>query len=233
VPVASRPGRCWYCGARTHAVGDPPDSRSRRTTASAPTRRKEQTVRVVAANEEEALRKVEALRGQLEEEGYKLVVGEPKGSQVPQGEAQVHLKVRQGLMMRMFAKLALGTASLVWPDNWLESKTARTLQEYLRGEDLPRDSEGVLADPPLYEDNLLKAGVAPPLHLLCLRTVRSDRAAFIVALFGTTFWVTSVEDVGPPVDRAWLLDPVARSVDETDFEGVAVRAVRALNPADD
>jgi hypothetical protein len=188
----------------------------------------ERTVRVVAASEEEARRKVEALRAELEEEGYELIVSEPAREQVPQGNVQVHLKVRQGVMMRMFAKLALGTASLVWPDDWLDSATAQTLQQYVRGENLPRDSEGILADPPPYEESLLKAGVPEPLHLLCLRSVGNQRAAFIVALFGTTFWVTGFEDVGPPVDRAWLLDPVARSVEEMGLDGIALRAVNAL-----
>lgn len=189
----------------------------------------EHTFRVVAATEDEALDRIEALRHELEEEGYEVVVGKPTRQLVPQGEVKVRLKVRQGVMLRMLAKLALGTASLVWPDDWLDSATARTLQDYVRGQNLPRDAEGVLGEPAAYDDDRLKAAVPPPMHLLCLRTVGGDRAAFIAALFGTTFWVTGFEDVGPPVDRAWLLDPVARSVEETDFGGIAMRAVEALS----
>lgn len=188
----------------------------------------ERTIRVVAANEGEARRKVESLRAELEAKGYELTIGEPVRAQVPHGEVKVHVKVRQGVMMRMFAKLILGTASLLWPDEWLDTGTAQILQRNVDGEDLPRDAEGVLAEPPGHDEKLLKAAIPEPMHFLCLKSFGNDRAAFIAVLFGATFWVTGLEDVGPQVDRGWLLDPVARSIEETDFGGLSLRAVEAL-----
>jgi hypothetical protein len=120
----------------------------------------------------------------------------------------------------MFAKLALGTTSLVWSDAWLESDTAKRLQEWVRDENLPLDSEGLIAEPMKYDEPLIQAAAVPPKHLLTLRSIGHGRALFIVGLFGSTFYATVFEDEPASVDRAWLLDPLMRTVEATDLAGL-------------
>ena len=145
-------------------------------------------------------------------------------------EVQVAITLRPALWLRMATKLALGAASLVWQDTWLQTAAgARHLATLWS--DPPTDRQGrALGTVPTFQPGTFKYLATPPEHLLFF--VNNARATTCVAyLFGSHAVSTDMSREGqPPPGTAWMMDGRGGAPKWTTFDEIATEAaVRAVD----
>jgi hypothetical protein len=180
---------------------------------------------VRAADEEEVQRIKRDLEHKAADRGETLIAGEPLLRGLP-STVKVSFTFRPNVWLRMTAKMALGTASLVWDDSWLSTPPGRELIATLWDPD-PRTPEGQPAGLiPIRPKGPLKHFCEPPEHLLFF-TGGSDQSKFVAILLGS-------EVVGLPLMRndqphpqtAWLMDGLGGSARKLPFDELAMTAAQ-------
>jgi hypothetical protein len=160
---------------------------------------------VSAADDAELDRIQRDLERKLGYDGKTLTPGERQRRDVaPQVEAR--FVFRPAVWLRMAAKMALGTASLVWDDAWLDTQSAKDVQQTLWDPN-PRMDDGEPAEMvPAYRPNELAHLCDPPEHLLFFMG-GADETKFVAMLFGSEVIGMPLALNGQSHPRvAWLMD---------------------------
>lgn len=143
-------------------------------------------------------------------------------------EARMTLSLSSTIRAKVAAKIALGIFSLVLPEDWLDTATAKLLQSWLWNE-APRTSDGekIFAIPRKVPEPMDKF-CRPPEHALFFLPSTKAHANLGIALFGEEFMVVGTGPLDHPApETAWLLDPIARTHRETTFSDLVMRARHA------
>ena len=132
--------------------------------------------------------------------------------------------------MRATTKMALAAASLVFPDDWLETDQAATYRSFLWDEKPLRDDGGPATAFPTRVDPMLAELIEPPEHLIVI-SPDPGRANLMTVLFGSlTAGSVEFAVAGKRPQTAWVLEPRARTVRATSLEElitpVALRLVK-------
>jgi hypothetical protein len=188
-------------------------------------------IRIVAGSQEHAEKLLERVKRRVEAEGKSIKIIEQGHDLVrPQITAAVSLDFVA--WARMGAKIALGVASLVYPEEWRSSPDAVDLRRQMRDEN-PRSPTGEpmgLVPGRLGEEEPLRALVTPPQHALWFAQLPDGSTALSVLLFGELVFGQRVDSTGRPVpDAAWRLDPSRPDEDgRTTFRAMIDDAVRRI-----
>lgn len=176
--------------------------------------------------QEAANTKIARLRRKGQEVASRPVVRREKSDEPI--EARMELSLSSTIRARAAAKIALGTFSLVLPEDWLDTDTARLLQSWL-WDDSPRTADGgkIFAAPQKAPDPIDKF-CRPPEHLLFFMPTHKAHANLGIVLFGEEFMVvgTGPLDSSAP-QMAWSLDPIAHTHQELAFSDLVMRARHA------
>jgi hypothetical protein len=164
-----------------------------------------------AGSEADAARLLERLRKRAAAEGKALEVRDKRVSQV-QPEITANVGINLIIWRRMAGKIALGVASLVYPEAWRMSADAITLRDWVRKPDLLGPDGlplGLFPDRITDDAHLLRTFVDPPEHLLVFTSDSDGPTALAVVLFGELFFAVTVDSrrVFPVPNVAWRLDP--------------------------
>lgn len=140
-------------------------------------------------------------------------------------EAKMSLSFDSTIRARVAAKIALGTFSLVLPEDWLDTDAAKLLQSWL-WDDSPKTATGetIFAAPRKVPPPIDKF-CRPPEHTLFFMPGSQAHATFGIVLFGEELMVVGTGPLDCPVpEKAWRLNPIARTYDETSFWDLAIEA---------
>jgi hypothetical protein len=182
---------------------------------------------VSAETEQEARRVAERKISRLRRKGQEFEPGmvvRRTNAQEPE-EARMTLSLSSTIRAKVAAKIALATFSLVLPEDWLDTATAKLLQSWLWDE-APRTSDGekIVAIPRKVPEPMDKF-CRPPEHALFFLPSTKAHANLGIALFGEEFMVVGTGPLAhPPPEKAWLLDPIAHTHRATTFSELVMRA---------
>jgi hypothetical protein len=184
-------------------------------------------VRIHAGSEEEAQRLLERVSERAAREGKEARIQMRSATQV-RPWIQTSIEVDLTVWRRMAAKVALGCASVAYPEPWRLSRPARELRRYMR-EDV-RDSDGKaigIFARRIDQTHVLRRLVEPPEHLVCF--IPGDPVSLAIVLFGELHFGAPVDRSGhAPPTLAWRLDPRTPTASvETTFEGLMYRLFEA------
>jgi len=184
-------------------------------------------VSLVAGSDEEALEMMERIAERARRDGKTLSPGEMRREFSNQVAGRFELNTL--LWLRATVKMAVAAASLVLPESWLDTHQAMKYREFLwdvapttfdgqhPARALPRPS-------PAARYQL----VCPPEHLVVM--VPSPGSIGIhTLLFGSlSAGTVEFEIQGIPPQNAWVLDPRARTVSATTFQGLTEKVAMRL-----
>jgi hypothetical protein len=182
-----------------------------------------------AGSSGEAERLIERVRERAAREGKEIVITSRLESQI-QPVVNSTIKVGIAVWRQMAAKIALGCASVAYPEDWRRSDEAAKLREWMRDKNLPGPDGNPLGLLPalIDETHVYRKLVEPPEHLVCFAPTYPASplpAMLAVVLFGTLFFQIPVPYPDHPSPTiGWRLDPrsAADSV-ETTWEGLMYR----------
>lgn len=187
----------------------------------------EERILITAESEEEA-RKIAATKlSRLRARGGEgkvmpVLRGQVAGAPV---EARMGLSLDASIRARVAAKIALGAFSLVLPEDWLDTETAKLLQSWL-WDDKPKTRSGkpIFAVPRKVPPPI-DSFTAPPGHALFFMPGSGPGAVLGIVLFGEELMTVGTGPLDCHVPGvAWCLDPIARTCEETTFLDLAMRA---------
>jgi hypothetical protein len=151
-------------------------------------------------------------------------------------EAKVNVSIDGTIRVRAVAKMALAVLSKVLPDEWLDSPDAERLLGWLRA-DKPRtvSGDGVAMAAPTRILDLMAHMCAPPEHLIFFQPSGHDTVNLLIVLFGREVLGQRIQlhGVPTPAKIGWAIDPKPHTLEETNFEQLALRVVRAMAETDD
>jgi len=188
-------------------------------------------VRIVAGSQEHADRLRERVRRRAEAEGKAIEITE-------QGTSRVRPRITSNVSLdgvawgRMAAKIALGVASAIYPEDWRASADADALRRQMRDEH-PRSPTGEpmgLVPSRLDTEDHLRNLVMSPQHALWFSRFSDESTGLSVLLFGELIFGQRVDTTGRPVpNAAWRLDPSNAHQDgRTTFPELVDDAVRRI-----
>jgi hypothetical protein len=157
----------------------------------------------------------------------------PTPRREPVSKVEVQVSLNKFTWARAPAKMALGCASLLLDEAWLDTPSAKQLQGWL-WDDKPRTIDGageLLALPYVLSDgDDFQQLCPPPNHLVCfVKTPGGWRLSCV--LFGRLLATLSFDPGQEALsDTGWLFDPLARKVRQTTFMDLVDAVVRRQNP---
>lgn len=200
--------------------------------------RDETEIRIRAADETELERliKKEVLR--IRSEGKTATPGVVRPMPIERPRVNVKFQVDRYIWLRMAAKVALATTSLVLGESWLDSQQARELQGWLwDSRPTNRSGEHLQGAPVRPEGTAMPLLCRPPEHLVLFHPLGPERAGLMAAVFGEVLLPIPAIELGgqPQPQRAWRLDPTTGRTVATTREALlaeaAVALVQAMNAA--
>jgi hypothetical protein len=112
-------------------------------------------------------------------------------------------------------KMAVAAASLVLPDDWLETDEAARYRSFLWDEDPKLPDGGPATAFPFEVPPLLKELIQPPEHLIVF-SPGGNHVNVATVLFGSlTAGTVQFTVDGQPPQNAWVCDPHSRTVRES------------------
>jgi HNH endonuclease len=178
---------------------------------------------IVAGSDAEAEGMIRKVEERAKRQGKTLTLDDMRRELSKEVAGRVQLS---GLVwLRATTKMAVAAASLVLDESWLDMPQAAKYREFLWA-DAPTTFDG--KDPatafPSEQHPLIGEIVRPPNHLV-LMVPSAERTVVVTELFGNLSAGSVAFDVhGVAPQNAWVLDPVARTVEETTFEKLVEKA---------
>jgi hypothetical protein len=152
-----------------------------------------------------------------------------KGGQLSFGQRQTRVvddkfeasfKFSPSAWLRMTAKMALGCASLVWPERWLDTPSAQQTQQLLW------DQSGKDGTVPAQPDGPLVHLCSAPEHLLFFMG-QGQRTKFVAMVFGNEVVGLDLELHGESHPQtAWLMDGRGGAVQALTMDALMLRTAQ-------
>ena len=172
---------------------------------------------VSAANHAELDRIQADLERKVGRKGGKLTFG-PRQTRQIDNAFQASFNFSPTTWLRMTAKMALGCASLVWSENWLDSSSAQQTQQLLW------DQSGKEGTVPVQPEAALVHLCSAPEHLLFFMG-QGQRTKFVAMIFGNEVVGLDLELHGEPhAQTAWLMDGRGGGTNTLTMDALMLRA---------
>jgi hypothetical protein len=196
----------------------------------------EKVFRITARSLEEAEAMMEKKLKRLQRDGFDVSSVSMENVKNEEAvEAKINISIDGTIRIRALAKMTLGVLSKVLPDEWLDTPDAKRLLSWLWEQPKSAGGKGGLpmAAPKTIPD-LMSDMCAPPEHLIFFMPAGADAVSLLIVLFGREIMGHQIQLHGAPSPgkRAWAMDPKALTLQETDFDQLALRVVRAMIEAE-
>lgn len=192
-------------------------------------------LRITASSQAEADEMMRKKLERLQRDGHDVSSYEMQNVEHQEAaEVKMMVSIDGTIRVRALAKMTLGVLSKVLPDEWLDTPDAKRLQGWLWEKRKSEGGNGLPMVAPKSIPDLMKDMCSPPEHLVFFMPAGADAVNLLIVLFGQEIMGQQIQLHGAPSPGklAWAMDPKALTLQETDFDQLALRVVRAMIEAE-